>query len=99
MRILRCKNNPFMNKALQKAIMTGSRLKNKFHKNSSAKNWSIYKKQINFCLKLLRQTREKYFNKISVKKVSDNKTFWKSVKPFFSNKGLNSNNILLVEGN
>ena len=36
---------------------------------------------------------------MNVKKVSDNKTFWKSVNPFFPNKGLNSNNILLVEGN
>ena len=27
------------------------------------------------------------------------KNFWKLVKPFFSNKALNSNNILLVEGN
>ena len=31
------------------------------------------------------------------KKVFDNKTFWKSVKPFLLNKGLNSNNILLVK--
>ena len=75
MKILRYNNNPFMNKALRKAIMTRSRLKNKFNKNSSAKNWNRYKKQIN------------------------NKTFWKSVKPFFSNKGLNPNNILPVEGN
>ena len=63
-----------MNKALRKAIMTRSRLKD-----------NSYKKQRNFCLKLLRQTKEKYFNNINVKKVSDNKTFWKSVKPFFSN--------------
>ena len=98
-KILRYNNNPFMNKALRKAIMTRSRLKNKFNKNSSAKNWNSYKKQRNFCLKLLRQTKEKYFNNINVKKVSDNKTFWKSVKPFFSNKGLSSNKILLVEGN
>ena len=88
-----------MNKALRKAIMTRSILKNKFNKNSSAKNWNSYKKQRNFCLKFLRQTKEKCFNNINVKKVSDNKTFRKSVKPFFSNKGLNSNNILLVEGN
>ena len=99
MKILRYNNNPFMNKALRKTIMTRSRLKNKFNKNSSAKNWNSYKKQRNLCLKLLRQTKEKYFNNINVKKVSDNKTFWKSVKPFFSNKSLNSNNILLVEGN
>ena len=99
MKILHYNNNPFMNTALRKAIMTRSRLKNKFSKISSAKYWNGYKKQINFCLKLLRQTKEKYFSNINVKEVSDNKTFWKSVKPFFSNKGLNSNNILLKEGN
>ena len=98
MKILCYNNNPFMNKALRKAIMIRSRLKNKFSKNSSAKNCNSQKKQINFCLKLLRQTKEKYFNNINVKKLSDKK-FSKSVKPFFSNKGLNSNNILLVEGN
>ena len=97
MKILRYNNNPFMNKALRKAVMTRSRLKNKFNKNSTAKNWSSYKKQRIFCLKLLRQTKEKHFNNINVKKVSDNKTFWKPVKPF-SNKGLNSNNILLMDG-
>ena len=32
MKTLRYNNNPFMNKALRKAIMTRSRLKNKFHK-------------------------------------------------------------------
>ena len=99
MKIFRYNNNPFMNKALRKAIMTRSKLKNKFNKNSSAKNWNSYKMQRNFCLKSLRQTKEKYFNNINVKKISDNQTFCKSVKPFFSNKGLNSNNILLVEGN
>ena len=44
MKILRYNNNLFMNKALRKAIMTRSRLNNKFHKNSSAKNWNSYKK-------------------------------------------------------
>ena len=52
--------------------------------------------QNNFCIKLLRQTKEKYFNNVNVKKVSDNETFWRSVKPFFSNKCLNSNSILLM---
>ena len=47
----------------------------------------------------MRQTKEKYFNNINIKKVTDNKTIRKSVKPFFSNKVLNSNNIWLVVGN
>ena len=68
MKILRYNNNPFMNKALRKTIVTSSRSKNKFNKNSSAKNWNSCKKQRNFCLKLLRQTKEKYFNNINIKK-------------------------------
>ena len=99
MKILRHNNNRFMNKALRKAIKTRSRLKNEFNKNSSAKNWNSYIKQRNFCSKLLRHSKEEYFNNINVKKVSDNKTFWKLGEPFFSNEGLNSNNVLLVEGN
>ena len=40
-------------------------------------------------------------NNINVKKVSDNKTFFKNklINLLLSNKGLNSNNILLMEGN
>ena len=82
MKIVCYNNNPFMNKALKKAIMTRSRLKNKFNKNSSAKNWNSHKKQRNFCLKLLCQTKEKYFNNINVKKVSDNKTFGNQLNHF-----------------
>ena len=34
-----------------------------------------------------------------MKQVSDNKPFWKSVKPFFNDKGSNSSKITLVEEN
>ena len=29
--------------------------------------------------------------------MTDNKKFWKTIKPFFSNKGLNSNKLMLRE--
>ena len=58
---------------------------------------TVYKKQRYFCVKLLRQTNEKYVSDINVKSISGNKIFWKTVKPFFSNKGLNSNNMMLAE--
>ena len=32
-----------------------------------------------------------------MKDLSDNKKFWKTIKPYFSNKGLNSNKMLLKE--
>ena len=98
-KVLRFNNNDFMTKSLRKAIMLRSRLKNNFNKQRSDENWDNYKKQRNFCVKLLRQTKEKYFNDINVKSISDNKKFWKTIKPFFSNKGLNTNNMMLVEDN
>ena len=52
-----------------------------------------------FCVKLLCQTKEKYFSDINFKRISDNKEFWKIMKPFFSNKGLNTNNRMVVEDN
>ena len=39
------------------------------------------------------------YNKLNHKKVSDNKIFGKTVKSFFTDKGVNHNRILLVEEN
>ena len=47
----------------------------------------------------LRKTKTEYFQKLNVKDLSDNRKFWKTVKPFFSNKGLNSNKLMLKENN
>ena len=72
--VLRFKNNAFMNKSLKKAIMLWSRLKNNFNKQRSDENSDNYKKQRNFCVKLLRHTKEKYFSDINVKSISGNKS-------------------------
>ena len=79
--------------------MLRSRLKNNLNRQRSDENWDNYKKERNFSVKLLRQTKEKYFSDIKVKSISDNKRFWKTIKPFFSNKGLNTKNMMLVEDN
>ena len=60
-------------------------------------NWENYKKQINFCVDLLRKTKTEYFKYLNVKDPSDNRKFWKTIKPYFSNNGLNSNKLLLKE--
>ena len=46
---------------------------------------------------LLRRTKKDYFQNLNVKDLSVSKKFWKTIKPYFSNKGLNSNKILLKE--
>ena len=49
--------------------------KNKFNKKRSNEDWDSYKKQRNFCIKLLHQAKEKYFSDINVKIISENKKF------------------------
>ena len=96
-KILKFNNNPDMSKALRKAIMHRSKLKNIYNKNRTDVNWASFKKQRNFCVTLLRRTKKEYFQNLNVKDLSDNKTFWKTIKPYFSKKGLNSNKMLLKE--
>ena len=98
-KIQRFNNNPFMTKQLRKAIMHHSRLKNIFNKSRTPKTWDSYKKQRNFCVNLLRKTKKEYFENINIKDINDNKKFWKTVKPLFSNKGLNTNKLMIIEKN
>ena len=60
-KIVRFNNSPFMTKTLRKAIMHRSRLKNIYIPKRNDKNWENYKKQINFCVELLRKTKTEYF--------------------------------------
>ena len=96
---MRFNNNPFMSKALRKAIIHCSKLNN-FYKISLAEdNWANYKKQRKFCVNPLRKTKTEYFQKLNVKELSNNRKFSKTIKPFFSNKDLNSNKLMLKENN
>ena len=54
---LRANDGPFMTKALRKAMMHRKRLRNKYIKRRTEENLKAFKKQRNFCMKLLRQWR------------------------------------------
>ena len=88
-----------MTKELQKEMMIRSKLKNRFNKERSYINWCNVKRQRNCYLNILRKTKKKYFNSFNIKQVSDNKLFWKSIKPFSSDKEPSSSKITLVQGN
>ena len=75
---------PFFNKELSKAIMTRTKLRNIFLQNRSEGNRIRYTKQRNFCVSLLRKTKERYYENLNEKFVVDNKLFWKTVKPLLS---------------
>ena len=86
-----------MNKTLRKAIMTRSMLKRRYNLDRTTINFEKYKKQLNIYVNLLRKSKKQYFNNADVKNLTDNKKFWKIIRPKFSNKCKTANTIILVE--
>ena len=72
--------------------MTCSKLRDKFLKTKSQECKQAYNKQRN-----LWKASKNYFNNLSVRNITDNKQFWKTVKPFFSNKVAENEKITLIE--
>ena len=77
--------------------MKRSKLRNKFNRNRNHENWCTFKFQRNYCVNLLKKTKGQHYENLSVKNVIDNQTFWKTVKPYFSDKGSNYGQITLLE--
>ena len=86
-----------MTKELHKAIMKRSKLRNKFRKTKSVEDRENYNKQRSLCKKKLRSTKKNYFNNLDMKKINDNRSFWKTVVPLFSKKTSKSDKIILTE--
>ena len=86
-----------MNKSVRKAIMVRTELLNKFRKENSFINRLEYKSQRKFCTKLIKKAKMNFYNNLNVKKITDNKTFWKTVKPSFTKKTMVDEKIVLTE--
>ena len=56
----------------------------------------LFKRQRNFCSRLYK--REKKQTLITFNKITNNKLFWKIVKPLLSDKGVNTTKVSLVDG-
>ena len=92
-------NNPFITKDLRKKLMVRSKHIYIFNKNRNYENWCKYKRQRNLCLNLSRKTKKSLYDNLGEKQVSDNKVFWKNVKPLFGDKGVKSSKVTLVRKN
>ena len=66
--------------------MRRSQLQTKYFKNKSQNDYLVFKKQRNFCSKLYKKERKNYYNSLDMKNITDNKQFWKTIKPFLSEK-------------
>ena len=87
-----------MSKELRKAVMIQSRLRNDFNKIKTKSTEFAYKKQRNLCTYLFRNAKRDYYSTLERSNVTDNKKFWRMVKPLFSDKLLSNESIPLVEG-
>ena len=94
---VRANESPFMTKELRKAVMPRSRLRNKLNRDNTLSAKLTYKKQRNLCTHLVRKAKRDYHSNLEPSCISDNKKFWRTVKPLFSEKVLSNENIILVE--
>ena len=67
------------------------------YKSRNNEDWSNYKKQRNFCANLLKKSKENYLGELDVKHLNDSRKFRKIIKPFFSDKRMNSNKMMMIE--
>ena len=87
----------FMNKPPFQEIIPRARLRNKILKDRSEENKKKYSRQRNYCVSLLRKPKSDYFRNLNEKNINDNKTFWKTIKPFLSDKVRLTNKMTLID--
>ena len=76
----------YMTKNLRKVIMKRYHLKSNYFKTNTAESlWSCRTQKI-FCGKLYKKKRKKYYNNLKLNEVGDNKTFYRTIKPFLFGK-------------
>ena len=83
---LRANHATFVTKEGRKAIMIRSKLRNKFLKEKNKQSRNDYRKERNLCVAFVRRAKQQYFSSLDLSLIADNKKFWKTVKPLFSDK-------------
>ena len=86
-----------MNKDLRKATRKRSILKKAANSSKREEDVRKYKDQRNLVVKLNIQAKRQYFMSLQSKTIDNDKKFWKTVKPLFSNKNPMSEKITMIE--
>ena len=68
---IRGNDQPFMNKTMRKAIMIRTKLRNIHLRNPTVENGMMFRRQRNYCVKLLKQTKINYYEHININLVTD----------------------------
>ena len=95
----RANDGPFMTRVLRKATMLRFRFKNRYNKSRTAEHWKAFRRQRNLCVKLFRTEKRNFYKNLNTSDITDNKKFWKTVKPVLSDKSRSNSNISLIDNN
>ena len=82
-KLLKANHVPYVTKTSRKAIMRRSNLQTKYFKTRRPESMKKCRKQKNYCSRLYKKEHKKFFNIPKVSNITDNKTFWKNLNPFF----------------
>ena len=77
--------------------MHRTRFCNKQLRNKTDKNKRKNTKQQNYYVSLLRKSKGEYCSNVDAKNITDNKRFWKTVKPLLQDKVTSTQKITLIE--
>ena len=94
---VRAREAPFMNKRFRNAIRDKTRLYRRFKRCPTNENWELYRQQRNLTTSLRRTAIKQYFSS-KCDGGNKNPDFWKTVKPFFTNKGSTNSNPICING-
>ena len=79
--------------------MKNSRLRNRFLNTKSNIDCRAYNAQRNLCVNLIRQAKKQLCSDVNTNVVTENKTFWETLKPFLTDKAKTKSKITLIEKN
>ena len=96
-KLIRGNEKPHVNRALRKAIMKRSQLRNIYRRSHKNSDLHAYRKQRNFVCSLNRKIKRTYFDSVASNQNASKQHFWNICKPFFSDKHTAPEKILLVQ--
>ena len=85
-----------MTKELSKAIITRSRIKNKYNTWPSRENFIALKEIKNKYANLTKTAKKQYFAKSAENQPLTNQSFWNSISPFLTNKNVRNDDVITL---
>ena len=96
-KFFRANNSNFMKKGLRKAMVHRSKLKKKLYKLKTESAHAEYRKERNLCIYLIKKAKKEYYSKLNLKNTTDNKRFWRTVKPLFPDNSIFQDELVVAE--